>query len=131
MPLFKVVDAVKTGLDATVLRHKVLSNNIANVNTPHFRRSDIDFSAFLASQNSKLPISTTHRKHLSGRHSSNSLDLSVSQETGTIMGNDQNNVDIDREMALVLENQIHYLAMTDAINRNLSLLRSAINEGRR
>ncbi|MGB4265489.1 MAG: flagellar basal body protein, partial [Limnochordia bacterium] len=42
--MFRLVDLVTQGLDAASLRHKILSNNLANVNTPGFRRSDVDFS---------------------------------------------------------------------------------------
>lgn len=130
--LFKVIDTVKSGLDATALRHKLISNNIANVNTPQFRRSDVDFSVYLSNESNRLPVSTTHRNHLSMNQTSNSSNhFAIQKEQGTIMGNDLNNVDIDREMTLILENQLHYLAMTDIINRNLGFLRSAISEGRK
>lgn len=131
--VFKIIDAVKQGLDASGLRHNVLSNNIANVNTPGFKRSDVNFSQVLTEQNRrvKLPVTRTHNQHLTSSRSTDSSKLRVVQEKGTIMGNDLNNVDIDREMTLILENQLHYLAMTDIINRNLGFLRSAINEGRR
>lgn len=129
--MFRVVDAVKQGLDASILRHKVLSNNVANVNTPQFRRSDVVFSEVLDGQKNKLPVTRTHHKHIRGTRQSSSSPIRIVQEQGTIMGNDLNNVDIDREMTLILENQLHYLAMSDIINRNLDFLRTAITEGRR
>jgi flagellar basal-body rod protein FlgB len=46
------------------------------------------------------------------------------------MRNDGNNVDPDREMALVAENQLYYQALVEAVSRKLRSLRSAITEGR-
>lgn len=127
--MFKLVDIITKGLDSASLRHKVLSNNLANANTPQFRRSDVDFSAvFLGS--GKLPLKSTHNKHVTNSIRSRYSRSVVVQDKSTSMRNDGNNVDIDREMVLVLENQMHYQAMTDTVNRNLSLLRSVIGEGR-
>ena len=51
------------------------------------------------------------------------------QDNTTAMRNDGNNVDPDREMALVAENQLYYQALVEAVSRKLSSLRSAITEG--
>jgi len=47
------------------------------------------------------------------------------------MRTDGNNVDIDREMALMAANQLNYNAMTQVLNEKYSLLRYVIHEGRR
>ena len=41
-------DYLSRGLEAANLRHEVISNNIANVNTPHFKRSAVNFEDLLA-----------------------------------------------------------------------------------
>lgn len=125
--MFKLVDLMSQGLDAANLRHKVLSNNLANANTPNFRRSDVDFSAIFQ-QTTTIPITTTHKSHLPSIRKRGSIQ--IVQDRTTSMRNDGSNVDMDREMILILENQLHYQAMTDVITRRLSLLRSVIGEGR-
>ncbi len=130
--MFKVADFVGKGLDGTSLRHTVLSNNLANVNTPLFRRSDVDFSAFMAQESIKshLSLYKTHNNHLY-RSSDSSSRFGVYQDNSSVMRNDGNNVDAEREMVMLMENQLHYQAMADVLSRNLSLLRSVIAEGRR
>lgn len=126
--MFKFVDRMTKGLDAAALRHKVLSNNLANVNTPSFRRSDVDFGSIF-SQSATLAMTTTHKGHIS-RSSRHGSQVRIIQDTATSMRNDGNNVDLDREIVMILANQLHYQAMTEMISRNLSQLRAVIGEGR-
>lgn len=44
-----MLTALEKGLDASSLRQKVLSDNVANVDTPNFKRSDVDFQTVLGS----------------------------------------------------------------------------------
>jgi flagellar basal-body rod protein FlgB len=39
-----MMDLVQRSLDAAAVSHKVISNNLANVDTPGFKRSDVQFS---------------------------------------------------------------------------------------
>ena len=41
-------DYLQRGLQAATLRHEVISNNIANVNTPRFKKSNVIFEELLA-----------------------------------------------------------------------------------
>jgi len=126
--MFKLVDLMAKGLDATSLRHKVLSNNLANANTPHFRRSDVDFSTIFQ-QSATLPVVTTHSRHIPSIRKKGT-EARIIQDRTTALRNDGSNVDVDREMVLLLENQLHYQAMADVISRRLNLLRTVIGEGR-
>ena len=126
--MFKFVDLVTNGLDAANLRHKVLSNNLANANTPHFQRSDVGFSN-LFQQSSSMPIAATHPRHIAVTRR-RSGGLRIVQDNSTSIRNDGSNVDVDREMVMLLENQLHYQAMADVISRNLGYLRLVIGEGR-
>lgn len=133
--MFKTVDQLGTALTRTTLRHTVLSNNLANSNTPGFKRSDVQtrrgsFSRELGVRMKRYSPARTHPKHLS--HSRRRYrDYSVVQDHTTTMRNDGNNVDPEREMSYIMENQLHYQALADAVSRKLGQLRSAIGEGRR
>ena len=41
---FGYVDVLKTAADASWLREEVLTNNIANVDTPNYKRQDVEFT---------------------------------------------------------------------------------------
>jgi flagellar basal-body rod protein FlgB len=47
------------------------------------------------------------------------------------MRNDGNNVDLERERVYLMENQLYYDSLIDAVSRKLGQLRSVIGEGRR
>ena len=63
-----MVNSLSGALGAAELRHKVISNNIANVNTPHFKKSVVDFEELLAKElqpdTNKLALTKTNAKHL-------------------------------------------------------------------
>ena len=125
-----VLGILEKGLDASSLRQKVLANNVANVDTPDFKRSDVNFEAVLGSAlgeaGGTLPLKTTSPQHLPGVLSSQQNAVVTDQSTS--MRNDGNNVDIDREMTNVAENGLYYNSVTRAISSQLGILRMVIQE---
>lgn len=94
---------LEKGLDASSLRQRVIANNVANVDTPGFKRSDVDFSAVLGEALGRtatpLPLKLTSEQHLPGIADSAQTGVVVDQST--TLRNDGNNVDIDKEMTNV------------------------------
>jgi len=125
-------NVLEKALAASALRHKVISNNIANVNTPEFKRSDVLFEDRLAEalNPSKVEPARTHARHLAGR-SGGGFSPEIVTESNTSIRIDGNNVDIDAEMANLAKNNIYYDAVAKQLARYFSNLRSAISEGRR
>ncbi len=131
--MFKTVNKLGVGLGRSSLRQAVLSNNLANVNTPGFKRSDVqslnEFPKELQ-RASATRLRRTNARHLPGV-AVDSQSFSVVQDQSTTMRNDGNNVDPDRERVLLLENQLYYESLIDAVSRKLGQVRSVISEGRR
>ncbi|MBP2650205.1 MAG: flgB [Firmicutes bacterium] len=125
-------DVLGKALAASSLRHKIISNNIANVNTPEFKRSDVLFEDRLAEalNPSKALPARTNERHLAGRNSG-SFSPSIITETNTSIRVDGSNVDIDVEMANLAKNNIYYDAVAKQLGRYFSNIKAAINEGRR
>jgi flagellar basal-body rod protein FlgB len=133
------VSTLEKALSAASLRHKVISNNIANVNTPKFKRSEVSFENQLAaamdSKNTSAStlLARTHERHLP-LQSKSATSLNVEPTVSTITENsfriDDNNVDIDSEMAGLAKNNIYYNAVADQISKYFSNIKSAINGGR-
>ncbi|NLL48956.1 MAG: flagellar basal body rod protein FlgB [Firmicutes bacterium] len=132
--MFRVVDKLGTGLGKASLRHNVISNNLANYNTPGFKRSDVQMDTRFAREMLRVQnprLSQTHARHLPGTVRPSASPYSVVQDYSTTMRNDGNNVDPDREQVLLMENQLYYESITDAVSRKLGQLRTVIGEGRR
>lgn len=128
----KSMGLLQAGLDTAAERHRVSSNNVANVNTPGFKRSDVYFEEELRralAGNGKLQLAVTHPRHLQPR--TDQLKHSVRVDTTHSMRADGNNVDVDREMAGMAANQLMYNAMSQLVSEKYSLMRYVIHEGRR
>ncbi len=127
-------------LDASSLQHRVLSDNIANVDTPGFKRSEVLFREKLKKvldqqrdAATELKASLTNSKHIHFRDEAHidSIRPELQLQDKTSLRNDQNNVDIDIEMAKLAQNTVVYQTLVQIVQNQLSGLRSAINEGRK
>lgn len=123
-----VLTVLEKGLTASSLRQKVLADNVANVDTPGFKRSDVNFevalNAALGKSGPNLALKTTASRHIpNGLVENQSI---VQTDNSTSIRNDSNNVDIDREMSNVAENGLYYNALTRTISSQLGMLRMVI-----
>jgi len=124
--------ALNKGLDAAALRQQVIANNIANVNTPGYKKQDVVFEdEFKAAIDNKYigRLRQTHPRHLPGAKSSASVDIKVNTLNSTSMRYDGNNVDVDEEMSKLAENNIRFNAMAQLMGGRFNTLRMVI-EGR-
>ncbi len=122
-------------LDAAALRHSVIAQNIANVDTPLYKRQEVAFEDSLKQaleKPPKLPMTVTHPVHISNRGPGlGSVAPRVYTAWDTTGRVDGNNVDIDAEMAKLSENTLLYNSVVQLVSRRLGTLRSVIAEGRR
>ncbi|NPV92056.1 MAG: flagellar basal body rod protein FlgB [Firmicutes bacterium] len=124
---------LEEGLGASFLRQKVISNNLANAETPGFKRSMVSFENELKEASSKiprLPLTLTHPKHISNRRDLSSIKLRVFVDQNTGMRNDNNNVDVESEMAAMTSNELLNQAIFEQLSSYYSRMRTIINEGR-
>jgi flagellar basal-body rod protein FlgB len=123
--LFKTLER---SLDAASLRQSVINNNIANQNTPNFKRSEVRFEQFLKQEmGSGLTIEAkrTNPKHFTFQAAA-VREPQVVQDRVSVMNNNSNNVDIDAEMANAAANQLGYGSLVRQVNYEISHLRTAI-----
>ncbi|HEA83834.1 MAG: flagellar basal body rod protein FlgB [Thermodesulfobacterium sp.] len=125
----KTFNLVKTALKIRSHKHTLLASNIANVDTPGYRRKDIPFEKIMQSYLSQEGLlKTTHPKHFKGfRKDINELIKTYEEETlGT-----PNNVNLEEELVQLTENQLLYEATLKALSKELERLKEAITEGGR
>ncbi|CAI6031424.1 Flagellar basal body rod protein FlgB [Paenibacillus sp. JJ-100] len=117
-------------LDASNIRQRAIANNIANADTPYFKRSDVSFETILqGQQNGEIPIlkgKITDPRHIVIGPSSSVPTPVVNMDQSTSMNNNQNNVDIDREMSLLAENQLRYSAYIQQVNEQIKMMRIGV-----
>lgn len=122
---YDYVNVLGKAADASWIRNDLIANNIANYDTPGYKRQDIDFEDAL-----KIAIQSADGSSMDARVSNlrkGSLDVSAYTDYGDYSYRlDQNNVDIDTEQVQLAENQIRYQALMDGINNEFSNLKSAM-----
>lgn len=120
---------LKSALNASQLRQKTISNNIANVNTPNYKANRVVFEEKLqrAIDGTSVNLKATHVNHFGT--SEQTVEPKVVKDQSTSMRNDGNNVDIDVEMSNVAANQILYNTLVQQIDGKISTLRYIISEG--
>jgi len=117
-------------LDFQSQRHLLVSSNISNLDTPGYKAKDIDFKGALqdAMGRGGLTVNKTHSGHLGpGMDSLRSLQAQVYEEPDAARSNG-NNVNIDKEMTKLAENQIAYSATAQLMGKRGSTIRAAIRE---
>lgn len=119
-------------MTAANMRQEVIANNIANVNTPNFRKSNLEFEEMLAREiygeesDGRLKLARTHDKHLPYVQPEFHAEPKIVQDSSTVMRVDDNNVDIDIEMANLAKNQLYYNALVTEFSGHVTRLRNAI-----
>ncbi|RAV22701.1 flagellar basal body rod protein FlgB [Paenibacillus contaminans] len=125
------LNLLERSLSASTLRQQVISNNIANVDTPQFKRSDVKFEEMLHSELDGLSVEgyrSDPRHFYIGK--SPGVNAEIITDRQSVMNNSLNNVDIDTEMSLLAKNQLRYNVMIQQANHELKQFRTAL-EGRR
>jgi flagellar basal-body rod protein FlgB len=103
-------------LDATEMRHRVISQNIANVNTPGYQARVVEFEAALS-------------QRLTGGGETESVKPQIEFETGLVARSDGNNVDIDRESGRLHQNALLYQTYSQMLASYFDSMRRAIETG--
>ena len=133
MNMFKTIDFMGTLLDVKLKRHELISNNLANVDTPGYKRYDISFEELLKNRLNKrsIPLTTTNDKHIDTKKQLMDIKPTIYREQEYSYRNDNNNVDIDKEMVEMVKNTFSYNIISEQISKNFKILQTAISEGRK
>jgi flagellar basal-body rod protein FlgB len=119
------LQTTRYALDGLSERQKMISQNLANVDTPGYQAQKLDFESALNAAKSKgnsLQLAATNERHIALK--SPGLQMSYAMRTGGSERADGNNVDIDVELTEMSEAGIEYQALTQAASKKLALLKT-------
>lgn len=131
MKLFSgTISTLEHGLNYSSVKQKVISQNIANVDTPNYKAMNVSFKDVLENE-LHIPIAAirTNKRHFDFKSSISSGSKLISRNSVQYNQNG-NSVDLDKEMADLATNQIYYNAMIERINGKFSTLQSVIRGGK-
>ena len=123
----KTVDILHRTMDTSLLRRSVIANNIANADTPNFKRSVVNFESQLKraldSENvRKMEATLTNSRHIPFNRPLDYRDVRPKRVLDylTTSKNNGNNVDIEEEMMNALENQLTYNLLTQSVTNQFA-----------
>lgn len=125
--MFTGLDKIGRGLDASWTKNEVISSNIANVDTPGYKKKKAVFGDLLNEELSSSLLKTSHERHMQIDGASSIVSITTDMST-TNMRTDENNVNIDEEMSDLAKNQIYYNVLTQRATGEINKLRSAIQD---
>jgi flagellar basal-body rod protein FlgB len=120
----KTMDILHRTMDVSMIRQQVLADNIANADTPNFKRSTVNFEAELKraldSEKSRPRVKTavTDPRHITNDRVRNYRNVEPRRVLDYLSTSDNNgnNVDIEQESMLLLQNQLRYNLMTRSVS---------------
>lgn len=122
---FDYINVLDRAADASWLRNEAISNNIANVDTPNYKRQDVAFESELKKalgynryQTMDSKVDNVKTSRLSPQVYTDYSDYSYRL--------DGNNVDIENENVMLAENQLKYQGLLTSINQEFTNLQSVM-----
>jgi flagellar basal-body rod protein FlgB len=108
-------------------KQKVISSNIANINTPNYKTKDLIFEDELKSAGNSLQLKQTNSKHITSIDNGlSTINPKLIQVKGLEEQNDGNNVNLDSQMGEMSKNKILFDAIQSSIKRDSRLFKSVI-----
>lgn len=126
---------LEKALDAESLRRRIISNNIANVDVPHYKRTELNFESELGriirdndAQENNLPFLAHDPRHLPVYSARDPFSVRprMRLDYDTVGRNDGNNVDIEKEMVDASKNLMRYNAYTQMISGSYNKMKSVM-----
>ena len=124
--IYNYINVLDKAADAANSRNEIISNNIANVDTPNYKRKDVTFERYLEQAligseplDERVADINTHLSDFGGMIYTDHSVLSYRL--------DGNNVDIDTENTYLAENQIRYDTLVSQIGKEFSRYKTVLS----
>ncbi|RKD34429.1 flagellar basal body rod protein FlgB [Thermohalobacter berrensis] len=127
--LYSNINFLQKALNGLSLRHEAISNNIANVNTPDYKKVEVEFEKHLKDSldEKSVQLITTNNKHIS--NPLRNFSPLIKRDKSTSTRKDGNNVNIDVEMANLAKNTIMYNAIIRQVSDEFNKIKTVLREG--
>jgi len=121
-------ETLKVAMDVQMKRQELHAQNIANAETPGYKRKYVAFEEYLQESKMKLKLTTTNQRHLP-----TSPEIVTAKEVkmkNTSLTNDQNNVDIDMEVTEMVKDALRYQVLSRLMSANIDRYNTVIRNTR-
>lgn len=131
------VDLLHRALDVTTLRYQVSSNNLANSETPNYKKQYVNFESELArafksrdNDHEAFHMTTTDPRHIQSTQPKDWRDVEPRRVTDFLTTSDANgnNVDAEEEAMNIVQLQMEYELLTRLENFEFSQVKTAMQK---
>jgi flagellar basal-body rod protein FlgB len=132
----QTVGMLKNAMDGSAQANSAIANNVANANTPNFRRADVSLKEARAATEAtpgdpdQLAMVTTSDRHIAigGAQDAEPFAITTTVDDTQQMRVDGSNVDVDQEMAKLSLNSAYSQTMAQLLTTQYTRIREAIQE---
>jgi flagellar basal-body rod protein FlgB len=117
-----MISLIEKALNIRTSYHKVISSNIANVETPGYKAKDVDF---------KKEIDKAIHSGASGDAISNNIEVTENPDNEGLSSIDGNTVSVENQIVKLTENQVMFHSLIQVAAKRFSMMKFLISEGRR
>ena len=122
---YNYINVLDKAADASWVRNDVLANNIANADTPNYKRKDVQFETYL----SNAVAGTDSLDETVANIDLSTLESTTyTEQAGLSYREDGNNVDISTENVELAKNQLKYYTLMNSVNQEFGRLKSAMKK---
>ncbi len=128
------IDVTARVMDFQIQRQNLVSANLANMNTPGYKARHLEFEAELQAalgMNDTGPVTKTHAKHMPAPFNIDDTRATLDKVLAPRVVPGVDNVNLDKEMAIMAKNSLTYNALTTVIQKSFSGLSKVIQDGGR
>lgn len=123
--IYDYIDVLNKAADAAWLRETAISNNIANGDTPGYKRQDVDFEGILERELGKSKYVSLDNK-VKNMHMDHLNATTYTDYAGYSYRLDKNNVDPEQEQSELASVRIKYNALIDSMTKEFARIKSVI-----
>ena len=125
--VFDYTNILDKAADASWMRENVITNNIANIDTPGYKRQDVDFESVLQKALGKTKYSSLDKKVRELNQDLGKLTTTSYTDAANYSYRlDRNNVDENTENAELATESLRYQLLTTAITNNFSRMQTVL-----
>ena len=125
--VFDYTNILDKAADASWMRENVITNNIANIDTPGYKRQDVDFESVLQKALGKTKYSSLDKKVRELNQDLGKLTTTSYTDAANYSYRlDRNNVDENTENAELASESLRYQLLTTAITNNFSRMQTVL-----
>ncbi|WP_226578749.1 flagellar basal body rod protein FlgB [Halobacillus litoralis] len=120
--------SLEKALNYTSAKNRAISDNIANIDTPGYQAKEVSFKSVLEEEQASFETKRTNARHYAFNQTG-TPSLHTFTSTNRMYNHNGNNVDVDKEMNELAQNQIQHQALVERLNGKFKGLESVLRGG--